>query len=272
MFKLVSFDMDGTFLNSQHDYDRKRFAQLFPQLKEKGIKVVANSGNQYQQIASFFTDYLEDMVIVSEIGTQIYEKGERIYGQHFERSIVEEILTLLAEKKLLHRASVAGFQSLYLEKSADTDFKSIMARHNQAIIEIESLLSLPDDQFTLITLDIPQGDIAELVDELNILGQGQVRAVSSGFHFIDIALPHVDKSTALAYLGQKWQIEPADMIAFGDSDNDLEMLIFVGGSYAMEGSPESVIAAATHLAPSNDASGVLQVLEQELKNEQNSEK
>ena len=50
MIRLVSFDMDGTFLNSQNDYDRERFQVLLPKLLEKGIRVVANSGNQYQQI------------------------------------------------------------------------------------------------------------------------------------------------------------------------------------------------------------------------------
>jgi len=54
MIKLITFDMDGTFLNSQNDYDRVRFDKIFQAAKEKGIRLVANSGNQYQQIASFF--------------------------------------------------------------------------------------------------------------------------------------------------------------------------------------------------------------------------
>jgi hydroxymethylpyrimidine pyrophosphatase-like HAD family hydrolase len=54
------------------------------------------------------------------------------------------------------------------------------------------------------------------------------------------------------------------MMAFGDSDNDLDMLAYVGESYAMAGSPFSVLAAARHQAPSNDDSGVFQVLEKML--------
>ena len=49
MIKLIAFDMDGTFLNSQNDYDRVRFDRIFQAAKEKGIRLVANSGNQYQQ-------------------------------------------------------------------------------------------------------------------------------------------------------------------------------------------------------------------------------
>lgn len=264
MVQLVAFDMDGTFLNSHNDYDRERFARIADKAKEKGVRLVANSGNQYQQIASFFEDYLEDIVIVSEIGTQIYENGKRIAYHHFERAVVEDILRLLDEKDLLNRCSVSGLQSLYFEETASADFKETIKKHNYAWQECPSLLELPDDQFTIVTLDVPGLDIASLVEEINHIGKGKVKAVSSGFHFIDIVLPDINKGTSLAYLGEKWGICPAEMMTFGDSDNDLEMLEYAGASYAMKGSPETVLKAAKFLAPSNDASGVLQVLESVL--------
>ncbi|MGT2753724.1 Cof-type HAD-IIB family hydrolase [Streptococcus ovis] len=268
MIRLIGFDMDGTFLNSQNNYDRAHFARLFPLLKEKGIRLVAISGNQYQQIRSFFEGYLDDIVIVSEIGAQIFEKGQRIDCHSFDRTVVENILHLFAEKDLLARCSVAGLEALYFEEEADSDFKNIIKKHNYAWREIPSLLDLPDDQFTILTLDVPGQDIPTLVADINHLGQGQVKAVSSGFHFIDIVLPDVNKGTALAYLGEKWGINPDEMMVFGDSDNDLEMLEYAAHSYAMEGSPISVLSAAKFLAPSNDASGVFQIIEQLLREEQ----
>lgn len=264
MIKLISFDMDGTFLNSENDYDRARFAKIVQSAKSKGIRLVANSGNQYQQIAAFFEDYLDDIVIVSEIGAQIHEQGERIACHYFEDAVVVDILRLLAEKGLLGRCSVSGLEALYFEKGAEPDFKKTITKHNFVWREIDSLLELPQDHFTILTLDVPGQDIAALVDEMNHVGQGQVKAVSSGFHFIDIVLPHINKGTALAFLGQRWGIQPEEMMAFGDSDNDLDMLEYVRYSYAMEGSPASVEAVARFQAPSNDVSGVLQIIENML--------
>ena len=261
MIKLIAFDMDGTFLNSQNDYDRVRFDKIFQAAKEKGIRLVANSGNQYQQIASFFEPYLDDLVIVSEIGAQIHERGQLIDFHHFDDAVVADVLGMLAGKGLLDRCSVSGLEGLYFEKGAQPDFKKTIIKHNFAWKEIDSLLELPDDHFTILTLDLPGQDIAALVDDINQLGQGQVKAVSSGFDFIDMVQPKVNKGTALAFLGQRWGIEPEEMMAFGDSDNDLDMLAYVGESYAMAGSPASVVAVARHQAPSNDDSGVLEVLE-----------
>lgn len=261
MIKLIAFDMDGTFLNSQNDYDRLRFDKIFKIAKEKGIRLVANSGNQYQQIASFFEAYLEEMVIVSEIGAQIHEKGKLIDCHYFEDEVVADILQVLAQKGLLNRCSVSGLEGLYFEKDAAPDFKSTITKHNFAWKEIDSLLELPEDHITILTLDVPGEDIPALIDQINHVGRGQVKAVSSGFHFIDIVLPDVNKGTAMAYLGQKWDIKAEEMMAFGDSDNDLEMLEYVHYSYAMEGSPASVLQAATYRAASNDDSGVLQIME-----------
>lgn len=262
MIRLVAFDMDGTFLNSQNDYDRSRFAMIFTALQEKGVRVAAISGNQYQQIRSFFPQQAEQMTIVSEVGAVIVENGIRIQLWHFDKATVEVLIDLLAQKNLLDRCSISGTKALYYAKSAPEDFKRVIQKHNDICVEIDSLLNLPDDEFTILTLDLPGQDIAELVSQLNAVSQGKARAVSSGFNFIDIVHPAVNKGVALDFLAKRWNISPDEIMTFGDSGNDLEMLEYATHSYAMEGSPEEVMQAAKFVAPSNDQSGVLEVIEQ----------
>ena len=50
-------------------------------------------------------------------------------------------------------------------------------------------------------------------------------------------------------------------MAFGDSENDIEMLEMAGISYAMENAEERVKEIATEVAPANSQAGVYQVLE-----------
>lgn len=56
-------------------------------------------------------------------------------------------------------------------------------------------------------------------------------------------------------------IRPADVIAFGDMPNDVEMLAWAGRGYAMSGSHPDVVAAARFTAPSAEDDGVAHVLE-----------
>ena len=65
----------------------------------------------------------------------------------------------------------------------------------------------------------------------------------------------------------KWQIQSSEIMAFGDSENDMEMLELAGISYAMENGDERVKGVADYLAPANTEAGVLQVIEQYLEEE-----
>ena len=262
MIKLVAFDMDGSFLSPDNDYDRERFARIFPQLMARGIKVVAISGNQYHQIKTFFSDYLDEMVIVSEAGSMIFEKGVRIFEQTFDRSVVDDLLSILQAKGFLAQTAITGLKAIYFEKKCDPDFRKIILKHNFKYVEVDSLMELPDDAYCMLTMNLPGQEIDAIVDELNSHTGQAARAMSSGFNFIDIVLPHVNKGVALDWLGEKWGIQADEMIAFGDSDNDLEMLQYVGHSYAMANAGDRVKAAAKYQAPANKDSGVLQIIEE----------
>lgn len=50
------------------------------------------------------------------------------------------------------------------------------------------------------------------------------------------------------------------MIAFGDGENDIEMLKACGYSYAMANANKKTKAVAKYEAPTNDENGVLKVL------------
>lgn len=77
---------------------------------------------------------------------------------------------------------------------------------------------------------------------------------------LEISAPGVTKAAALAEVCADLGVEAADVVAFGDMPNDVPMLTWAGTSYAVSGAHPSAIAAADHLAPSNDADAVAQVL------------
>lgn len=66
----------------------------------------------------------------------------------------------------------------------------------------------------------------------------------------------------LERLVQRWGINPKQCIAFGDGNNDLEMISYCGRGYAMENAPDNVKKAADYICPSNDEDGVLVILDQ----------
>ena len=63
-------------------------------------------------------------------------------------------------------------------------------------------------------------------------------------------------------LQEKWGISETEILAFGDSGNDLEMLAHAYYSYAMENGNEMVKKTARFTAPSNNDNGVLDIIDE----------
>ena len=72
----------------------------------------------------------------------------------------------------------------------------------------------------------------------------------------------VSKASALRYLLDQYQASPEDLIAFGDEQNDVQMLELAGIGYAMKNASDRLIPVADRLTQfSNDEDGVARELE-----------
>ncbi|WP_454085359.1 HAD family hydrolase [Georgenia sp. Marseille-Q6866] len=71
----------------------------------------------------------------------------------------------------------------------------------------------------------------------------------------------VTKASTLAEYARTRGIDQADVVAFGDMPNDVEMLRWAGHGFAMHGGHHEALAAAPHVAPPVEEDGVAQVLE-----------
>jgi hydroxymethylpyrimidine pyrophosphatase-like HAD family hydrolase len=73
---------------------------------------------------------------------------------------------------------------------------------------------------------------------------------------IEIGALGVNKAIALAKVCSRYQIDSADVIAFGDGENDIEMLQYAGHGVAMANAmPRAKLATKYHTA-SVDEGGV----------------
>ena len=72
----------------------------------------------------------------------------------------------------------------------------------------------------------------------------------NGLWAVDFTLAGVDKASGIARVGQTLGVNPTNMVAVGDSYNDLPMLEACGFSVAMGNAPPEVKDAAEFVAPS----------------------
>lgn len=264
--KVVATDMDGTFLNSQNDYDRERFYRLFEKMQSKGVRFVSISGNQYYQIKSFFPGLENQITFVGENGAYFVENGVFLKSHRLTEETVRIVLDYLKEKELDDELVLCGEAAAYILKKSSQKAKDFFAIYYYRLEEVESFDVLPDDHFMKFSFNTPEEETLEIVDKLNSLLGNQVQAVTSGHGNIDVIAKGIHKGSAMAYLLDHWGLTPDQLAAFGDGGNDVEMLELAKYSYAMANGSDDVKEAAANLAPSNDDSGVIAMVE-ELLNE-----
>jgi Cof subfamily protein (haloacid dehalogenase superfamily) len=73
-----------------------------------------------------------------------------------------------------------------------------------------------------------------------------------------------DKGVALAVACRDLGLDPSEVVAIGDADNDIEMFRVTGGSFAMGQASEEVKAAARATTGTNEDDGVAQAIERLL--------
>jgi hypothetical protein len=76
----------------------------------------------------------------------------------------------------------------------------------------------------------------------------------------DLGSAAASKGAAAGWLCERLGIDPRDTAAFGDGDNDLELLAFAGRAVAMANATPRACALADLVAPSNREDGVARVL------------
>ncbi|MFJ5922822.1 HAD family hydrolase [Kitasatospora sp. NPDC092948] len=84
---------------------------------------------------------------------------------------------------------------------------------------------------------------------------------SSPIPLIEISAPGVTKASSLARWCAQHGIDAAEVVAFGDMPNDLEMLAWAGQSYAVANAHPLVLASVTRHTAGNDQDGVAAVIE-----------
>ena len=248
--KMIVTDMDGTLLDEKGEFDRDRLKNILDELDKREMRFVVATGNEIHRMRLLFGDLLERVTLIAANGARIFDKNEILLGTCWSPDLVAQVLSYFEGRECDVHLVVTAENGAFVKTG--TTFPMIekvmtaeMAREFYRKINFVEALR-PDD--------FPQ-----------VLKMSTLNAVTSGYGAIDILQKGIHKAWGLKQLMQKWKIQEQDIMAFGDSENDIEMLQLAGISYAMENADPRVKTVANHLAPANTEAGVLTVLENYLR-------
>ncbi len=90
---------------------------------------------------------------------------------------------------------------------------------------------------------------------------GRLFVTTSLPHFLELGHPDVSKGTGLAFVTGLLGLDPARVVAFGDGENDLDLLRTAGYGVAVDGSHPALLAEADSTCHGPEREGVAAVMD-----------
>lgn len=264
-FKAVAVDMDGTFMNDDLTYDHQRFDKVLTRLHDHGIHFIVSSGRPLSRLKRDFANFLDRIDIIAENGAILVQDNNIISSHYLTQKTGMELIQFIQNNYPQAYICVSGKNGSYYLNSYPTAFKHLMDFYYPDNTPINSFKEIPTSERVIkLTLNVDAELAPTIENHFNHDHTERIHCTTSGFDDIDVVPYGVNKAQALKYFLRYFKLDPNQLIAFGDGLNDREMLELAGYSYAMANGNPEIIKLAKFKAPSNNDSGVLQVLEQYL--------
>lgn len=265
--RLIATDLDGTLLDPSSAVTARTRAAL-DAARSRGIHVIPVTARQPIGLRAIASDAAFD-------GWALCSNGA--YATHltdgrmlFTEELPAETIRTLAEAL---RASIPGLLFASVREGGETfvaqqGYAEIadLSDHKRdpktmGGVPLEQVLAAPSLKFVIRH---PELAPAALFDTLKDLGLTGFEATLSGAPFVEVMAEGVTKATGLARLCAHLGIDRADVVAFGDALNDVEMLRWAGRGVAMADAEPVVQDAADETTASNADDGVARVIERLL--------
>ena len=265
--KVIATDMDGTLLDPRGQLDLLRLEKILDQLDQRGVRFVIATGNEIHRMRQLLGHLAERVVLVVANGARIFEHNELLQAQTWDEDMVDKALAHFKGRECQDQFVVTAMNGGFVKKgTVFTELDKFMTP--EMIEKLYQRMNFVDEFDSSLfggvlkmSMVVGEERLDSVLQEVNDLFDGRVRAVSSGYGCIDILQDGIHKAWGLEELLKRWNLKPEQIMAFGDSENDIEMLEMAGISYAMENAEETVKRVATKVAPANSQAGVYQVLE-----------
>ena len=267
--KVIASDMDGTFLDDKGSYDKERFIQILDAMAACDMHFVVASGNSMSRLKPMFAETFDRLHFVAENGGQVVSYGKLLCQEFMASNDVENLLSYFNYDLLDKPTIFNGSKSAYMLSGTKLHFgKEMITEEEQAAMEasIHRLNRLEDleDDFIKITMLLSPDEANQVSQAFNRDFDGNPVAVPSGFGAIDFIKKGMHKAWGLKQLLNHWDLNEANVMAFGDGDNDIELLRMASHSYAMENASPALLQVADQVAPHHKDRGVLTILEDYL--------
>lgn len=262
---LIALDLDGTLLTDDKRISAKT-KTVIQSAREEGHIVMIATGRPFRSSEMYYRELELDTPIVNFNGAFIHHPNNDEWG------IYHTPLDFGVTKEIIEALDSFSFHNIIAEIRDDV----YLHYHDEKLIEIFQLGKpnvtsgdlrrfLPDAPTSML-IHTDEEHLPKIREHLSSVHAEVVdhRSWTAPWHVIEIIKSGMNKAIGLKRACDYYQIPQERVVAFGDEDNDLEMLEFAGKGVAMGNGIDHVKAIANDVTLTNEEDGVAKYLNEFL--------
>ena len=266
--KLIALDLDGTTINSDKIIS-KRNREALQKAADMGVNIVIATGRPFCALPKDVFEMESVRYVLTSNGASITDirENKTFYENCMSELATEKAVEILKEHDYIIECFVNGVAYI------DGPYYRMVEETGESFRDIEYILNtrqpmddiyqfMLDNKGHLENINVNFEDISEKPAMKEKLLQIPEATITSSFlHNLEIGGATTSKAEALTQMGKLLGVDRSEMMAIGDSPNDMAMLMACGLPVAVGNALDEVKAIAKYVAPTNDEDGVAVAVE-----------
>lgn len=259
---LIAIDLDGTLLTDEKTIS-ERTKTTIQTAKDLGHEVVIATGRPFRASIQYYKELELATPIVNFNGAYVHHPINKGWGSYHTPLDLNTAHTIIdaAENFKVKNILAEVIDDVYLHRHDDT-IREIFSMGNPQI-KTGNLLELLRDDPTSVLIH-PDDDTVDTIREHLSDAHAEVidhRKWGAPWNVIEIVKSGLNKAVGLKKVSDYYQIPKERIIAFGDEDNDLEMIDYAGHGVAMGNAIDELKSVSKHVTKTNNEDGIALYLE-----------
>ncbi|PYF06539.1 Cof-type HAD-IIB family hydrolase [Ureibacillus chungkukjangi] len=263
---LIVLDLDGTLLTDEKKISEKTKETLF-KAKEAGHQVMIATGRPFRASQLYYNEMMLTTPIVNFNGALIHHPkniGWKMLHSPIDISVVHDVVDSV--DKYQYENLIAEVKDDVFIHNEDNRMMDIFNMGDPRVTIGNLRGSLTEDPTSLL-IHADEGNVPIIRDHLASVHAELIdhRRWGAPFHIIEIVRKGLNKAVGISHIAKDLNIPRDRIIAFGDEDNDLEMLEYAGVGVAMSNGIDQLKNIANEITLSNNEDGIAKFLIERLK-------
>lgn len=260
--RAIAFDLDDTLLRSDGTISPYT-VDVLGRAAARGIRIIPASGRTIGSMMKAVPPILSiASCLASCNGSEVWSPDRTLMMQELlPVPLAHEVAAFAAERGVYCQTYAPDRFFYTVENEWAASYARLSSLEGECVGDLTAFIKTPVTK--LLMMDEPER-VAALLKEASALFQGRASLTCSKPYFLECNPIRATKANALAWCAGHFGFSMDELLAFGDSLNDVSMLQAAGTGVCVANAREDVKALGFPVCRANDEDGVARYIDEHI--------